>query len=99
MAKTELFENPDVTTAILTQSLLSVSVGTAKQFENNNLDGEQFRDKNAVFKFMRLSVDIAIVTHWCSYGTLCEFNSIVEYFYDVCKVLNQISKFKKACMY
>ena len=93
-AKTELFENPDVTTAILTQYLLSVSVWTAKQFENNHLDREQFRDKNAVFKFIRLSVDVAIVTHWCSYGTLCELNLIVEYFYDVC-----ISKFKKACMY
>ena len=44
-ARTELFENTDVTTAILSlmQYLFkSVSVWTAKQFENYNVDGEHF---------------------------------------------------------
>ena len=47
-AKTELFENAYVTTVIL------------YLFGNENVDGEHlvlFRDKNAVFRFIRLSVD------------------------------------------
>ena len=45
------------------QSLLnSVSVWTAKQFENDDVNEEQFirfRDENAVFKFIWLSVNAA----------------------------------------
>ena len=47
----------------LPQSLFSsVSLWTGKQLENDNVDGEhiiRFLDKNAVFKFIRLSVDVA----------------------------------------
>ena len=50
-AKTELFENAYITTAIKLCCNL---------FENDNVDGEhfiRFHDKKAVLKFIRLSVD------------------------------------------
>ena len=40
-------------------------VWTAKQFENDNVDEEHFMrfpDENAVFKAIRLSVDVALMT-------------------------------------
>ena len=40
----------------------SISVWTAKQFENDNVDREhfiRFQEKNTVFQFIRLSMDIA----------------------------------------
>ena len=64
----ELFENTNVPTAMLSlsQSLLSsVSVRTSKQFENDNIDVEhfiRFRDKNAVFKFVWIGVNVALVS-------------------------------------
>ena len=68
MGKMELFENTNIPTAMLSlsQSLLSsISVWTAKQFVNNSVDGEHFicfRDKNVVFKFIWISVGIALVS-------------------------------------
>ena len=49
----------------LSQSLLSiVSVWTAKQFENDNADGEHicFCNKNSLFKFIWISVNVALVS-------------------------------------
>ena len=48
--------------SVAVPSVNSVSVWTAKQFENDNADGEdfiRFRDENVVFKFIQLSVDVA----------------------------------------
>ena len=63
----ELFENTNIPTAMLSvsQSLLSiVSVWTAKQFENDNVDGEHicFCNKNALIKFIWISVNVALVS-------------------------------------
>ena len=44
--------------------LSSISVWTAKQLENDNVDGEHFnhfRNENSIFKLTQLSADVPLV--------------------------------------